>query len=83
MPRPDPARAPQSRDQGRIYSLSSWTVGFTEHLLWAMSNTSFHSTYLCWEHHKNQYLLHPCFREEEVSTQRGGRDFSKVAQQMC
>ena len=36
------------------------------------SNTSFHSTYsVPGAIHKDQYLLHPCFREEEVSTQRG------------
>lgn len=37
----------------------------------SVSNTSFHSTYsVLGAIHKNQYLLHPCFREEEVSTQR-------------
>lgn len=34
LSRPCPEHS-QCRDQGRIYSLSSWTRGFTEHLLCA------------------------------------------------
>lgn len=38
----------------------------------SVSNTSFHNTYsVLGAIHRDQYFLHPCFKEEEVSTQKG------------